>query len=187
MINDKCDAVFNAEKRCGQCAGFDHFLVERLVYPPPDVFQYFRKISRVGGGRRHAAGQGRIDVVVPAAERLRYQALMTIQHRIFGFQAAGHRHFIHSFNARVRTRLNGQVGWVERQCLPVDISCIFQVKRHAGLPFIPAGRPGAFPVLRRNFFFIGSSKRRILSNWKSALAVAAAVGIFPISPTPLAP
>ena len=68
VINDEGNAVFGAEQPCYKCAGSDHVMIEFFVQIPPDELQDFEKIFGSPLGWGHAAGEGRVAVVMPAAK-----------------------------------------------------------------------------------------------------------------------
>ena len=82
VIDDEGDAVLGAVQTGNKRAGLDHVAVELLVHAPPDVFEDFEEVGRRLGSRRHAAREGRVDVMVSAAERGHHDAARAVQNSV---------------------------------------------------------------------------------------------------------
>ena len=83
VIDDEGYAVLGTIQAGNKSAGLDHVVIELFVHAPPDVFEHLKEVRRRLGCGRHTACEGRVDMVVPAAEGGRDEAARAVQYGVF--------------------------------------------------------------------------------------------------------
>ena len=83
VINDEGYAVLGTVQAGNKGAGLDHVVIELFVHAPPDVFQHLKEVRRGLGRGRHAAREGRVDMVMPAAEGGHDETARAVQYGVF--------------------------------------------------------------------------------------------------------